>query len=247
MPNATKDYLGDGRRSPVHDRVSVLKASPVLPLEVAASLVGRVRWLRQEVERLDAEIGLTYPPIEVVPVCWIHRLADGTAGYVPARVNVCRRGDDHQFVVQVAAAALLTYDDDLLRGVLAHEFLHVVYDTLRICEFVQAGNQGRVLSLELPGYDRSWKFYRQRDRQRQVDGALWLSGRLLGLVEAVEEHPNDRLDAAVARINEHWIRKGLPVEAPRAAYQAPNILLDEAIIERATQESATKGGGLKNG
>ena len=122
-------------------RVSILK-TPALPLDVAAALFRRVRWLRLDLETIDAELGLRFPPVEVVPVCCMRTLRDGTRRNVVGRVRLRPCGGVDRFTVQLPAPVLLEYPDDLIRGILAHEFLHVVYWTLEVARFAEANPGG---------------------------------------------------------------------------------------------------------
>jgi hypothetical protein len=225
-----------------YPRVSVLTRPMPLPLDVAATLAGRVRWLRREVEVLDAEIGVKYPPVEIVPVFWLHELRDGTMGDVPGRVTPRPYDTSNRYVVQIAAPALLEYGDDFIVGVLAHEFLHVVFDTLNVAHRAQANPSVR--TIRRPGekeYAGSWSDYRRIDAEWQVEPGTWLTPRLQRLAALAEAIGAAFVDAAVARIKSNWIDKGLPVERIDLKFEVHGIALDPAIIERAAV-LATKGG-----
>jgi hypothetical protein len=207
----------------------VIRTTPPLPLDLAATLAGRVRWLRQEVAAIDAELGLTYPTIEIVTgVYWAHKWADGTRGYVAGRVTVSHE----RFVVQLNAVALVEYNDDLIRGVLAHEFLHVVQHTINVAAGHMAG--APAVSLD-PGDEATYAKYRSADVVAQAP-ASWLSARLRRLMDAAENDHNPALRAALRAIKEnarHW--PSLPIESPRAEYTASKLLLNRAILARARQ------------
>ena len=83
-------------------RVAVLR-EPALPLDVAASIAGRAGWLRRQLPAIDGELGVFYPPIEIVPICWLNRMGDGTTGHVPGRVSVRPYQNGHRHIVQITA------------------------------------------------------------------------------------------------------------------------------------------------
>jgi hypothetical protein len=228
--------IDKGRRVMADDeypRVSVLRDVATLPLDVAATLAGRVRWLRGVVARLDAELGITYPPVEIVPALWFDQLADGTRGDVPGRVVPRPSGDSHRYVVQVTAPALLEYGDDLIEGVLAHEFLHVVFNTLEIVRRAEADPSLRRIDTVNEAYTKSWSDYRRLDAEWQVDPTGWLTPRLQRLASSVDDDNNPALRAAIARIVSHWIGNDLPVTKPDLHYSVDGITIDFEIVDRA--------------
>jgi hypothetical protein len=128
----------------------------------------------------------------------------------------------------------LEYGDDLIEGVLAHEFLHVVKDTLDIAR--HAADHPEV-SWQRPGeqdYLKSWSDYRQIDAEWQVDPGAWLSPRLQRLA-ALAEGEGSLVNAAIARMKSTWIDKNLPLEKLVMENEGQGITLDRAIVERAAQ------------
>src|SRR4051812_38121175 len=101
---------------------------PVVPLDMRARMAGRVRWLRATIETLTAECyGIPYPPVDVIATAWHSTLTDGTPFPVPAAVRIRPNADGvFHLAVHLTAPALLEYDDDLILGILAHEYLQVV-------------------------------------------------------------------------------------------------------------------------
>jgi len=220
------------------DRRVVIVRDPEIPLDIGAAVAGRARWLRDEVERLDAELdGIDFPYVEVMPVCWVHSLRDGTGGPVPGRVTISEHSD-RRLVVQVTMPALLEYDDDLLTGVLAHEYLHVVHMTIDIDRVAAAAPPGSPVRWGLQdaanNYDRSWRNYRRLDARWQVSPRNWLSDRLQRLADLVER-PNPRVEAAIERIKQSWVTRGLPVEKINLVMTGSfnTRSLDTRILERA--------------
>jgi len=129
-----------------------------LPLDVAARLAGRAGWLRQLMPVLDAKLPLPYPPLEVYPANLHDEFADGTTMRLFGRVGLRPYTDANTitYTVQITAPALLEFDDNLVQGVLAHEFLHVVADTLKAYEFMQSGATGRYTQQTVAGYDATF-------------------------------------------------------------------------------------------
>jgi hypothetical protein len=216
-------------------RVQVIRRDPPLPLHVAAVLAARVRWLREELPTLDRELGLTYPPIEILPAAWLNTLSDGTHGIVPGRVGVASREGDNYFVVQLSAPALMEYGDDLIRGVLAHEFLHVVFYTIAIRQHADSDSGSVPFEMTGAGYSNSWTDYRRVDKLAQVTPEDWLNDKLQRLAQRVEDA---NIDAIVAAMTTNWVDEGLPVESPLNEIDGTSILLDESINQRAREIAA---------
>jgi len=210
-------------------RVTILKA-PHLPLDVAAAIAGRARWLRGQLAALDAELGVTFPPIEIVPTLLLNAFG-GHVSHVAGLVNLRPHGESHRFVVQISAPALLEYDDDLLIGILAHEFLHVVHATLAVAQCVP-GDTLR-MGPDPEEYSKSRTDYRRLDVAMQVDAQQWLSVRLRRLAEMVEDDDNPRVQAALKSIDTNWVDRGLTVETVDPLYEGENVTINNAIIERA--------------
>ena len=183
---------------------------------------------------MDREIGFTYPPVLIVPVCWLNTMRDGTAGHVPGRVTVSAPAGFNQFVVEVTAPALLEYPDDLIVGVLAHEWLHVVHDTIAITARAEGGRQ--TIDLITPSnrddYSKSWAAYRRVDGAWQASATKWLSPRLRQCAARVE---TINVDDILGRIDKTWVSRGLPVETPQLDYEVSDISLDHSIVEHHRQ------------
>ena len=89
----------------IQERVCVPHDPPV-PLNIEAAIAGKSEWLSRELSAMDAELGLSYPPVDIIPVCWIADLDDGHSGTVPGRVTIGQRHGLHMYVVQICGAAL---------------------------------------------------------------------------------------------------------------------------------------------
>jgi hypothetical protein len=216
---------------PTSDRVAVIHQVPPLPMTIASAIAGRAAWLRRQLPTLDAELHLQYPPIEILPAAWYARTRD-SSGLVPGRITISARTGTDRFTVQLSAPALLEYGEDLVLGVLAHEFLHVVYETLTVWRHVQRFGKGTKLDRTMPGYLDSWVRYRRIDRAVQANPDLWLSDRLRELMRHVEADFNPRIIAAIKAMKASWIDTGLPVAKGPRAYHSQGVEIDDAIVER---------------
>ena len=227
---------------PLDNRVRLIDAGrqSALPDEVARKLDARMLWLRGQQIALDDELGLPFPRIEVIPAAWRNTLEDGTPGAVPARVSISGEAedgdDDHVwFVIQASAAALLEFDDDLMLGVLAHEFLHVVQNSLAVWWHVHGGGERTPLQLEPDSYQRSLDDYRRLDSAMQANPDLWLSDRLRRLEAAMGTERNPDVARGLRAITENWIDAGLPAEQVPGTLKGGFIAIDERIIQRARE------------
>jgi len=225
---------------PLDNRVHLIDANRALPDAVARKLDARMVWLRRQQIALDDELGVPFPRIEVIQAAWWNELEDGTPGAVPARVSISgetEHGDDDHvsFVIQASAAALLEFDDDLMLGVLAHEFLHVVQNSLAVWWHVHGVGDRTPLQLEPDSYQRSLDDYRRLDSAMQANPGLWLSDRLRRLEAAMETEPGPAVARGLRAITENWIDAGLPAERVPGTLKGGFIAIDERIIQRARE------------
>jgi hypothetical protein len=229
-------------------RVIWIKAG--LPLDVAAAVAGRARWLRRELDIIDAELdGIAYPPIEIMPVLWVHALPDGVTRPVNARIclrPVAEGRPVFHFVVQITAPALLAHSDDLVVGICAHEYLHVVDHVLRVDRARKAHTGPGPIPIKFvddPEYTSSWRDYERIDRQWQVPETDWLSPRLQRLLDAYERQDSPADDAAIEWIESNWVARGLPVETINLRNKVDGeIQVDSAIVKRAARISGAPKG-----
>ena len=230
-------------------RVSILRTA-VLPVDVAAAVRRRVRWLRSELKRLDAELGVPFPPIEIAPVGWQAELRDGTGVNVPGFVAMRENKYVNCFIVRLAAPVLLEYPNDLIRGILAHEFLHVVCFTLELADRFPSRRAFRLRAASECG--ASMRQYRRFDLACQADPSAWLSPRLQRLLAEAEDF--SRPNPWLARVISNWVDRDLPVEelpfepddqdstkdfSPECL--AAPVYIDDAIIARASRLAESSG------
>jgi hypothetical protein len=224
-------------------RVKVLSADPPLPPDIRTAIAGRAAWLRDELPRLDAQLGVCYPPVEIVPVFWRHTLLDGTPGAISGRLTVVSTEAVRYYAVQVTAPYLLEADDDLVRGVLAHEFEHYVHNTLETHRRSRAGEREVIdFAASKRDYQPSRAHYQQIDRARRRTECLPDALRTLKA-----QAGNDR-DSVVTRVWAavwaNWVKAGLPTEQQvnLDVQRGSPITLDKCVIERFSSEQRTKGG-----
>src|SRR5258708_2523812 len=83
--------------------------------------------LAKRIDEIDAEIGFTYPPIEILPRCI---LAPWEGHVIFARTTFRRTEEEGYMVVQLSAPTILAFADKQLDAILSHEFLHYVWKTI---------------------------------------------------------------------------------------------------------------------
>ena len=217
-------------------RVTVLKRdeTKTLPLDIRAIIAGKVQWLRREIPKMDLELDVVYPPIQIVPVSWIHQLENGTSGRVHGRVIPRKRGQDVLFTVELSMASLWAFSEELTIGVLAHEVLHYVKNTFDCHHNVGEGVV--TINKPLPGYTESFERYHEIDRDDQVEPAQWLSARLAALAARAEDENDPGVVSGLAKLRE-WQALGYPTEQINLSYEVSgSINLDERLLEeRGTQ------------
>jgi len=181
--------LNAAREEPVTGvgRVTV-KPSPIRPLpwSVAAALKRQASVLEGRLQQLDAELGLAYPPVDVLQVFW---RVPGEARVVHARVILKSFADINWFRVEMLAPSLISLADneDLLDGILAHEFLHYVWLTL-------AAKQAALGHLDVRALKHDGNYpesYEALDHARQVPPEGWLTPRLQRLMMRAEDETSD--------------------------------------------------------
>lgn len=203
-----------------------------LPLEVRFEIAGRLRWLRAELPRLDEVLGVTYPPITVYPVCWILEVPSGPvhAGARPVR----REAGSWYLGVEVSAASLLAFSDEICRGLLAHEFRHYVHQTLLIHDAVSSGK--RSLTRGEMREPQTFTEYRRLEPETQVP-EHWLGEELAALARRAEHHTDPEVMSGLARLRTEWLDRGYPAERINRNYQTDGyIVLDTSVVERAAEE-----------
>jgi hypothetical protein len=193
-------------------RIRVQSASGTsLPLAISAEVAQRIRVVRDEViPRLDAELGVPFPLIEVEPVCWILKAEGNQAQIIYSFVAPVQIDADWVFGVHLSAVALLTLPTELLEGILALEFLHYVQRT--------------VWAREQRGHESS-------EAVQPTDSNGWLSPRLVELSARVTTD-SVAMGTARDRALAQWIRMGLPIADAPQGFTISDVILHVAIIER---------------
>ncbi len=200
-------------------------------MALRAHLLPRVRTLREIVPRLDRELGLSVPPIEVVPECWHQSPADGNTGFAHASVFPSDRSAVRVFTVRMSGASLVAFDDDLIQGILAHEFLHYVWDTIKLASRISGASE--TVDLMDHEYDTSFDSSRERDVLLQVNPDEWLSPRLIQLCKRAEDSDDPAVDKAMEALV-RWYQEGLPTTAVDTGYRTRGrFCLDDRVVARA--------------
>ncbi len=211
-------------------RVTV-KPSLIGPLRgsVTAALKRQATVLEGRLQQLDAELGLAYPPVDVLPVFW---QVPGEARVVHARVILKSFTDINRFGVEILAPSLISLADnrDLLDGVLAHEFLHYVWLTI-------AAKQAALGHLDhhAPKHDDNYpENYEALDHARQVPPEGWLTPRLQRLMMRAEDETSDECRSLDRSIIDDWVLCDLPSSPLSLDFEfGGKLLVDESILERA--------------
>jgi hypothetical protein len=209
-----------------------------LPSEIAVRIDRRIAWLEAEIPTLNRDLHLAFPPVEILPLCLMSQLSDGTRTCVPARVRLRPYQQDVAiFVIQVTAPALIESTPESILGTLAHEFLHVVYLTLEVDRVERAA-----AALNLPprmealgpgqaSYRESVDSYRRLDEAHMADPKLWLDPRMQAAFATLEEEDEDA--NAGQRISAPWIDEGLPVEEQQSSDSSWSVVVETSILNRA--------------
>jgi hypothetical protein len=177
---------------------------------------------------------MRYPPIEISPYWLYEKLGDGNIIGVHGHVGPRPLGDSYVFTVTIGAPTMLAFEEDLLKGVLAHEFLHVVQHTIECHRVVESGGGEIQDHVDAEAYSASWDSYRRIDPTLQVgDPVRWLGEELLRLAERLDDANDPRLRAAMEKIKSDWISKGLPVVEFVGTTKGRGLTLSNAIIKKA--------------
>ena len=203
-----------------------------LSLEVRAKIAGRIRWLRAELDRLDDVLKLTYPPIRVYPVCWVCAKPTGPVHAITR--PVLRQPGRWYLGVDLSAASLLAFSDEIVRGILAHEFRHYAHQTLMIHAAVLAGKR----SLDYGGTRQPHTFteYRHLEPETQVP-EHWLGEQLAALARRAELSTDAEVMSGLAWLKTEWADRGYPVEMlNRDSVTDGHITLDTSVVERAAED-----------
>ena len=180
-----------------------------LPESVAVALKRQATALQERLPLLDAELGLVYPPIDVLPVLME---TPGNVGAIHARMSLKSFAGITRIAVEMFAPSLIALADnqDLLDGTLAHEFLHYVWSTLRIAQWRALGHPD-VLDLSAsPDYEALDENYKSLDHAAQVPVEGWLTPRLQCLMMRAEDETSDESRSLQESIVDGWVLRDLP-------------------------------------
>ena len=134
--------------------------------------------------------------------------------------------------VEISGASIRVLSDELIQGVLAHEFLHYVHATLSIH---QSRHSGSVAIGPGVGYLNNWSTHRRHDASTQVSPEEWLSKRLAGLAERIEDDSSIEITEALSWLWTGWVEADYPVERGVRQIDEPQLtmVIDEDSIARA--------------
>ena len=206
-----------------------------LPESVAVALKRQATALQERLPLLDAELGLVYPPIDVLPVLME---TPGNVGAIHARMSLKSFAGVTRIAVEMFAPSLIALADnqDLLDGTLAHEFLHYVWSTLRIAQWRALGHPD-VLDLSAsPDYEALDENYKSLDHAAQVPVEGWLTPRLQCLMMRAEDETSDESRSLQESIVDGWVLRDLPSRplSLRCKFNG-KLAIDAGIVKRAQE------------
>jgi hypothetical protein len=205
-----------------------------LPIPTRATIAAIVQQLRREtIPRFEYELGVPCPFIAIFPVCWFRRLADGSEGITHGQVGPHDTGSSLWiYAIRIPASSLLTLDAELVEGVLAHEFLHYAWETIELHRRNIIDGQTNV-DFTMPDYHTDHSNYLRLDRKQRVEPADWLPPRLAALAARVENHNDEGMKAARARL-EYAAAAGVPpCQSPTDYSLDGRFALDGHVLARA--------------
>lgn len=217
------------------------EAEEKLPPGVFSELASCTRRLKSTLQGLDRELGLVYPAVRVAASCFAVADKNGQLrGFVPARTRTANHDHLLYWVIELSAHTPLICTPDLLQGILAHEFLHYAWYTVKLYE---ATVKGVPLSsaLSVQEYVLSGdEAYKRIDTSTQVCPEAWLTTRLQSLAATVDDLHGLEAQSLFARTKVEWYDAGLPTEPGVIRYRYEGqAYLDSAILERANQLGLT--------
>jgi hypothetical protein len=210
-----------------------------LPGSVAAALKRQATVLEGRLQQLDAELGLAYPPVDVLPV---FLRVPGEARVVHARVILKSFADINRFRVEMLAPSLISLADneDLLDGILAHEFLHYVWLTVAAMQAALGPLDSRALKHD----DNYPENYEALDHARQVPPEGWLTPRLQRLMMRAEDETSDECHSLDQSIIDDWVLCDLPSSPLSPDFEfRDKLVVDEGIFKRARELGLVTSGG----
>lgn len=197
-----------------------------LPITLAASVAGRVRWLRNVlIPRLDDSFRVAFPFVVVKPQIWTYQLpgesVDGTWHAAPVPLPLA---DGNIWGIEFSAATLLFFPDDLIEAILCHEFLHYVW----YAEQMNAGQE----DFDTDALNKTYEHYSSRDARDMADGERWLTPRQRQLCEQFEDANDPTVTKACSAVRAKWEAEGLPIEdrTGLGIHVGGLFLIDRAVV-----------------
>jgi hypothetical protein len=166
--------------------------SPTMLTRIKAH-VDRLR--RVVVPRLDSELGISCPLITVDPYFWFRQMGDGSEGLSRAHVGPHQTGRWWVYAIQLPASTLMLFEPVIIDGILAHEFVRYVWETMTLYQRSVVNGATDVQSAD-PRFYSTPEEYEQLDRQRRAPPEAWLSPRLLKLLKRVENRNDPAMSKA---------------------------------------------------
>jgi hypothetical protein len=217
-------------------RVKLVEFPGVLDAATVRAAIQGSERIAKRISEIDAEIGFTYPPIEILPRCLVTSWEDFVFGRTAFRTFEKQA----YMVVQLSTPTILAFSDQQLDAVLAHEFLHYVWSTIDFMLAAGPTIDGIAISKTVDkhvNYLKSEGSYEALDLQQQAKDSHWLTARFLDLhrkISGAGKHQlitNSALD-----VFRDWVQRGYPTERvdPEYRYQGP-LTLDDRLIARARQ------------
>lgn len=195
-----------------------------IPLSLRPAFRKRAAWLRDLLPRLDDELGVAYPLVLVDPAVLRAKLDDGNTTTLHAAVGPFATSWGVLWSVRLSAATLLGLSEELIEGLLGHEFKHYINSSL-----MHSGD------FTIENYAENLEQYRRLDAQVAVPNT-WLSPRLASLTARIDD-PNDPWSAEWQLwAIDHWLPVGGLVRSIDLNFNVKGALrLDDAIVRRAAE------------
>lgn len=196
--------------------------------------VERVRRVRSEI--LSRAKVSELPPVVVLDHAWAF---PGTppdivskAGIVHGASSVFEVDGDFEFGVTLPAPVVMHSSDDLLRGVLLHEFAHCFFSMREVLASFDRGD----FNLKFAPPDASKFFDREWDSARLDPPALWFSDE--DVAAFIHQH-DAMLGPCSDLIRREWIARKHPTVIPQLRYSASGTFtIPESVIQQIRSTAA---------
>jgi len=185
-----------------------------LPLGIRRQIVEgrhRLEALRVAIEQ-EAKLG-PMPPVEIIDIGWASSESAILGLSRPIKVGkLWVLG-----TVLPASTVVCTRSDDVLRGVLVHEFSHCFH---KMTQIVQALDDGKSSLDDTAAadacYDPAW------DEEQHVVPEEWFGEE--DASRFILQHDSS-MDEATESVSQEWMKAGLPTETPSTRYEESISLL----------------------